>query len=130
MPVTIDSVDPFSDDEFNALQQQKRRRTNPAMDELLAQVATGQPVRVLLVAGQSARGLRVAISRAATALGLRVETVEGDGFVAVRTAAEPQTRPRQSTPKPEGQKRRGRPLKRQAEDTSAGAALDLTADKE
>ncbi len=36
-----------------------------------------------LVEGQSARGLRTAISRAATSRGLTVETVKGDGFVAV-----------------------------------------------
>ena len=44
---------------------------------------------VLLVDGQSARGLRVAISRAATSRGMTVETAEGDGFVAVRKVEEP-----------------------------------------
>ena len=40
------------------------------MAALLAEIATGQPVRVPLVEGQSARGLRTAISRAATSRGL------------------------------------------------------------
>src|SRR5919112_1012776 len=84
MPVKIGTFGPLSEDEFLALSQQKARKTDPAMAALLAQVATGQPVRVPLVEGQSARGLRTAISRAATSRGLTVETVEGDGFVAVR----------------------------------------------
>ena len=56
------------------------------MAALLTEVATGQAVRVPLVEGQSARGLRTAISRAATSRGLSVETVEGKGFVTVRQA--------------------------------------------
>ena len=56
-----------------------------------AEIATGQPVRVPLVEGQSARGLRTAISRAATSHGMTVETVEGDGFVAVKKTDEPRT---------------------------------------
>ena len=47
-------------------------------------------MRVPLVEGWSARGLRSAISRAATSRGLTVETVEGEGFVAVRKVDEPQ----------------------------------------
>jgi hypothetical protein len=47
------------------------------MAAVLAEVETDQPVRVPLVEGQSARGLRTAISRAATSRGLTVETVEG-----------------------------------------------------
>ena len=48
-------------------------------------------VQATLVEGQSARGLRTAISRAATSRGLSVVTLEGEGFVAVRTADETQT---------------------------------------
>jgi hypothetical protein len=70
--------------EFTSLRQQKGRKTDPAMVALLAEVETGRTVRVPLVEGQSARGLRTAISRAARSRGLTVETVEGDGFVAVR----------------------------------------------
>ena len=84
MPVKIGSFEPLSEDEFHALRQQKARKTDPAMVALLAEVESGRPVRVPLVEGQSARGLRTAISRAATSRGLNVETVEGEGFVAVR----------------------------------------------
>jgi hypothetical protein len=49
----------------------------------------------------------VAISRAASSRGLTVETVEGQGFVAVRKADEPRIR------KAEGQRRWGRPPRRQ-----------------
>jgi hypothetical protein len=112
MPVRIGSFEPLAEDEFQALRQQKARKTDPAMAALLTEIATGQPVRVPLVEGQSARGLRTAISRAASSRGMTVETVEGDGFVAVRKADEP--RARKPTPQTaEPGKRRGRPRKRQ-----------------
>jgi hypothetical protein len=60
------------------------------------------------VEGQSARGLRVAISRAATSRGLSVETVEGEGFVAARKVEEPRPRKEKPAPSHEGQRRRGR----------------------
>jgi hypothetical protein len=118
MPVKIGTFGTMSEEEFHALLQQKARKTDPAMAALLDEVAAGRPVRVPLVEGQGARGLRVAISRAATSLGLSVETVEGDGFVAVRKSDEPRSRKgKQSTPA-EGQKRRGRPPKRQDQDAA------------
>ncbi len=100
MPVKVGSFAPFSEDEFNELRQQKRRPTNPAMVELLNEVESGRPIRVSLEEGQSAHGLRIAIGRAAASRGLTVETVEGDGFVAVRKVDEP--RPRRSPGKPPG----------------------------
>ena len=112
MPVKIGTFGPLSEEEFTELQQQKARKTDPAMTALLAEIATGQPVRVPLVEGQSARGLRTAISRAASSRGMTVETVEGDGFVAVRKVDAPRARkPTQQTAEPG--KRRGRPRKRQ-----------------
>ena len=112
MPVKIGTFGPLSEAEFTELRQQKARKTDPAMAALLAEVATGQPIRVPLVEGQSARGLRTAISRAAISRGLSVETVEGEGFVAVRKADAPRARkPTQQTAEPG--KRRGRPRKRQ-----------------
>jgi hypothetical protein len=123
MPVKIGTFGPLSEAEFTELQRQKARKADPAMAALLDEVATGRPVRVPLVEGQGARGLRVAISRAATSRGLSVETVEGDGFVAVRKSDEPRTRKgKQSTPA-EGQKRRGRPPKRQQHDAAEIASL-------
>jgi hypothetical protein len=86
--------------------------TDPAMVAFLAEIVTGQPVGVPLVEGRSARGLRTAIRRAATSRGMSVETVEGDGFVAVRKADEPRaSKPTQQSAEPG--KRRGRPRKRQ-----------------
>jgi len=123
MPVKIESFSPLSEEEFTALRQQKARKTDPAMVALLAEVEAGRPVRVPLVEGQSARGLRTAISRAATSRGLTVETVEGDGFVAVRKADEPRTRKGKSSSTQVGQRRRGRPPKRQGQDAAEGAAL-------
>jgi hypothetical protein len=112
MPVKIGTFGPLSEAEFTELRQQKTRKTDPAMAALLAEIATGQPVRVPLVEGQSARGLRTAISRAASSRGMTVETVEGNGFVAVRKADAPRARkPAQQTAEPG--KRRGRPRKRQ-----------------
>src|SRR5215213_9441590 len=120
MPVKIGTFGPLSEAEFTELRQQKARKTDPAMAALLAEIATGQPVRVPLVEGQSARGLRTAISRAATSRGLSVETVEGDGFVAVKKTDEPRARkPTQQSAEPG--KRRGRPRKQQ--DHSLGEVL-------
>jgi hypothetical protein len=113
MPVKIGSFEPFPEDEFTALRQQQSRKTDPAMVALLDEIATGRPVRVPLVEGQSARGLRTAITRAAGSRGLTVETVEGEGFVAVRKTDEPRTRKGTQGSYPEGQRRRGRPPKHQ-----------------
>jgi hypothetical protein len=112
MPVKIESFEPLSDEEFNALRPQKAKG-NPAMDGLINEVEAGRPVRVPLVEGQSARGLRVAISRAATKRGFKVETVEGAGFVAVRKAEESRPRKSRQSPAQDGPRRRGRPPKRQ-----------------
>ena len=113
MPVKIESFEPLSEEEFTALRQQKARKTDPAMLALLTEVEAGRPVRVPLVDGQSARGLRTAISRAATSRGLSVETVEGEGFVAVRKTHEARTRKAKPASPADGQRRRGRPRKRQ-----------------
>ena len=114
MPVKIGSFDALSEEEFQALRRKKQRTRNPGMDELLDQVEAGQAMRVPLVDGQSARGLRVAISRAATGRGMSVESVEGDGFVAVRKAEEPRKR-RSASGAGDEPRRRGRPRKRQDE---------------
>ncbi len=85
-------------------------------------MARGTPVRVPLVTGQGARGMRAAISRAATSRGLTVETVEGDGFVAVRRAEEP--RKRKAAQGPSGEtRRRGRPPKRLEQDATEIASM-------
>ena len=128
MPVKIGTFGPLSEAEFTELRQQKARKADPAMAALLAEVATGQPVRVPLVEGQSARGLRTAISRAASSRGMTVETVEGDGFVAVRKADEPRTRKSKPAPAHDGQRRRGRPPKRREQDVGEIDSLrDLAA---
>ena len=124
MPVKIDFFEPLSEDEFRALQEQKSRKTDPAMVALLAEVETGQPVRVPLVLGQSARGLRTAISRAATNRGLTVETVEGDGFVAVRKVVELRTRKGKQASSQDGQRRQGRPPKRREQDDAEIASRE------
>jgi hypothetical protein len=113
MPVKIGTFGPLSEAEFTELRQQKARKTDPAMAALLDEIATGRPVRVSLVEGQGARGLRTAISRAAGSRGMTVETVEGEGFVAVRRADEPRSRKGKPAAAMEGQRRRGRPPKRQ-----------------
>src|SRR3954464_4744693 len=102
MPVIIESFEPLTEEEFTELQQQKARKTDPAMVALLAEVESGRPVRVPLVEGQSARGLRTPHNRAATSRGLTVETVEGDGFVAVRKSDEPRSRKGKQAPATDG----------------------------
>jgi hypothetical protein len=113
MPVKIGTFGPLSEAEFTELRQQKARKTDPAMAALLDEIATGQPIRVPLVEGQSGRGLRTAISRAASSRSMTVETVEGDGFVAVKKTDEPRTRKGKHAPATDGQRRRGRPPKPQ-----------------
>ena len=110
LPVKIRTFGPLSEAEFTALRQQKTRTTDPAMVALLAEVDAGRPVRVPPVGEQSARGLRAAISRAVGSCGINVETVAGDGFVAVKKVDQPRAL---RTPAIEGQRRRGRPPKRQ-----------------
>jgi hypothetical protein len=92
MPVKIGTFGPLSEAEFTELRQQKARKSDPAMAALLDEIASGRPIRMPLVEGQSARGLRSAISRAARGRGMTVEAFEGDGFVAVRKDDEPRTR--------------------------------------
>jgi hypothetical protein len=123
MPVKIGTFGPLSEAEFTELRQQKARKADPAMTALLDEIATGRPVRVPLVDDQSARGLRVAISRAATTRGLCVETLEGDGFVAVRKVDEPRTRKAKQALTDQVQRRRGRPPKRQEQDAAEIASL-------
>jgi hypothetical protein len=128
MPVKIGTFGPLSEAEFTELRQQKVRKTDPAMAALLAEIAIGQPVRVPLVEGQSARGLRTAISRAATSRGLSVETFEGDGFVAVKKTDEPRSRKGKQAAPQDGQRRRGRPPKHREQDAAEIASLqDLAA---
>ena len=130
MPIKIGSFEPFSEEEFTKLRQEKARKTDPAMVALLNEVEAGGPVRVPLVDGQSVRGLRTAISRAATSRGLTVETVEGDGFVAVKKTDEPRSRKGEPGASTEGRRRRGRPPKRQEQDAAEIVSLqDLTAEE-
>ena len=85
-------------------------------------MATSARCGCLCVEGQSARGLRVAISRAATSRGLSVETLEGEGFVAVRQAEKPKIWKATQASSAQG-KRRGRPPKRQEQDAAEIASL-------
>ena len=109
MPVRIGAIEEITQEEFQALRRTKATRGNPEMLELLQRVQAGQAVRVPLEGGQSARGLRVAISRAAKQLGLSVETIEGDGFVAVSKAPDgAPSRGRRAAPSGNGRRTRGR----------------------
>lgn len=128
MPVKIGAIEPMSEEEFDALRRQKGRRTDPAMRELLDEVAAGRAVRVPLGEGQGARGVRIAIGKAASSRGLGVETVEGDGFVGAKLADEPRVRKARPGAAEEGQRKRGRPRRRQDQDGAEIASLqDLAA---
>ncbi len=121
MPVRIGPIEDMADDEFQALRRKKGARADPAMEELLDRVESGTPQRVGLEPGQNARGLRVAIARKAKQRGLAVETVEGDGFVAVSRTEAPPARTARQTPADGGQRRRGRPPKQQPTRSEAEA---------
>jgi hypothetical protein len=111
----------MSEEEFDALRRQKARKANPVMAQLLDEVERGSPIRVPLAAGQTARGLRVAIARAASSRGLSVETMEGAGFVAVRKSTAPRV---QKSASANGQRRRGRSRKIQDQDAVEIASLE------
>jgi hypothetical protein len=119
MPVTIETFEVMPEDASDELRRQTTWTTNPAMVALLAEVEAGQPVRVRLVDGQSARGLRTAISRAAGNRGITVETVTGDGFVAVKRLDQPRGRKTGSGSGSDAQRRGGRSLKRPASDSES-----------
>ena len=127
MPVRIGRVEEMSEEEFGRLRRAKRARAaNPQLEELLDRVASGQPLRVPLEPGQNARGLRVAIARAASRRGLKVETVEGEGFVAVRRADwSSRDKPRRQ-PAADGRRTRGRPARGGDEAAPDAAGLSET----
>jgi hypothetical protein len=119
-PVRMASFTPLCDEDFTELRPRTACEADPAMSALLDEIVTGRPVRVPLVDGQSARGLRVAVSRAAGRRGMKVVTLEGEGFVAVKKADSPpirnsvhrasepgkrQRRPRSSVDRPNGRNR-------------------------
>ena len=122
MPVRIGPIADMSEEEFRALRRRTGTPTDPAMEELLNRVESGTPQRVSLEEGQNSRGLRVAIARKAKQRGLSVETVEGDGFVAVSKADAPAARTGRQATSESGQRRRGRPPKSQP------ASSDMDAD--
>src|SRR5688500_3774501 len=81
-------------------------------------------IHASLVEGQSARSLCTAISRAAIGRGLTVETVAGEGFVAVRKADEPRPRKGKQPSSGAWQRRRGRPPTRREQDAAEVASLE------
>ncbi len=122
VPVTIRSFEPLTVEESQTLRHQKAGKGNPAMVALVDEVARGQPIRILFVEDQGARGLRTAISRAATTRGLKVETLEGHGFVAVMKVDEPRRRQALSGP---AQRRRRPPRKHREQDAEEIALLQV-----
>lgn len=97
------------------------------MIDIFNEVEAGKVIWVPLGSEQSARGLRVAISRVATSRGLSVETVAGDGFVDVRKVHEPRIK-KQALGMSERGKRRGRPPKQRESTTGMtnGMATEST----
>ncbi len=108
MPVKIDNLEEMSEEEFNSLRRERTRRAlDPGMEELLTRLAAGQTVRVPIGPDQTARGLRVSIGRLAAQRGMRVEAVEGEGFLGVRRIEEPESRSSRKPSAGDG-RRRGR----------------------
>ena len=137
MPVKISSFQPSSMERIEELRRAKGRRAgDPVMQELLDAVEAGQPQDVPLGAEQNARGVRVAIARAAGKRGLAVETFEwcdqdGTPYVTVAKRQEPPTR-RQAVPaQPTGNgRRRGRPRRTELPPVPDGAGDELAAEEE
>ena len=113
MPVRIERLEEMSEEEFDRLRRRwSGRAADPGMEELLDRLEAGERVRVPVAAGQSVRGLRVAVGRRASQRSMRVEAVEGDGFVGFRRADEPAPQRGKRQPVVEGQRKRGRPKRR------------------
>ncbi len=90
MPVRIERLEEMSEEEFDRLRRSRSgRAADPMMEEMLDRLEAGERVRVPVAAEQSARGLRVAVGRKASQRGMKVEAVEGDGFVGFRWHASP-----------------------------------------
>ena len=126
MPVKISGFQPASTERLEELRRAKGRRAgDPVMQELLDAVEASQPQDVPLSTEQNARGVRIAIARAAGKHGLLVETFEwcdqdGTPYVTVAKREEPSARRQASQPAGNG-RRRGRPRKSElrADDTDA-----------
>jgi hypothetical protein len=98
MPVKISSFHPTTPERVEALRQRSVRRGDPVMHALLTAVEAGQPQEIPLDEDQSARGLRIAIARAAGTRGFAVDTYEsederGQPVVIVVKADRPAPRP-------------------------------------
>ena len=125
MPVRISSFRPTTQERVEELRRTKIRRTgDPVMAELLDAVEAGEPQDVTLEPGQNARGVRIAIARAAGRRGFAVETFEwsdeeGTPFVTIAKAESHPSQPRAHPAPPgasDGQpRRRGRPRKQAPE---------------
>ena len=121
MLVKINRFQPTSMERIEELRRAKGRRAgDPVMQELLDAVEAGQPQDVPLGAEQNARGVRIAIARAAGKRGLPVETFEwcdqdGTPYVTVARREEPPTRRQAAPAQTAGNgRRRGRPRKQAA----------------
>ena len=121
MPVRIDTIEGMSEEEFNQLQRAKTGRTlDPAMEELLNRLEAGEIVRVSVAPDQSVRGLRVAISRRASQRGMSIESVEGEGFLAVRRSLDAISRPSRQSQSGNGRRRGRKPRLESRETTGDG----------
>ena len=109
----------MSEEEFERLRRARSgRAVDPPVEKLLDRIEAGEIVRVPVAPDQSVRGLRVSVGRRASQRGMKVDAVEGDGFVGFRRAEAPVPKQGKRQPPEEGPRKRGRP-KRQAEKTAS-----------
>ena len=119
MPVRIERLEEMSEEEFDRLRRVRSGRgADPAMEELLDRLEAGEAVRVPVGPEQTVRGLRVAVGRRAGQRGMKVEAVEGEGFVGFRRADGPAAQGK-GQGAAEAPRKRGRP-RRRAEAATAG----------
>ena len=123
MPVRIARFEPTTMERVDELRRSKAKRAgDPVMEDLLDAVEAGEPQDVLVDSGSTAKGMRIAIGRAAGKRGLAVETFEsrdgaGNTTVTVARKAEIPTRQKagQAQPPSDGRKR-GRPRKQEQDE--------------
>ena len=134
MPVRIARFEPTTMERVEELRRGKAKRGgDPVMEDLLDAVEAGEPQDVLVDGASSAKGMRIAIGRAAGKRGFAVETFEsqdgaGNAVVTVVRKAEAPVRPEAGQgQRPGNGRKRGRPRKQEQDEAEIASLQDLAA---
>ena len=130
MPVRIARFEPTTMERVEELRRGKAKRAgDPVMEDLLDAVEAGEPQDVHVDGASSAKGMRIAIGRAAGKRGFAVETFESQdeaGNAIVTVARKAETLTGQVQPLKDGRKH-GRPRKQEQDEAEIASLQDLAA---